>query len=193
MATPANPNLLEVDWSRIPPPIDDGAAAHLHGAQVPDVTLGATDGSHVSLAKLAGRVVVFAFPRTGVPGKPPLVEDWDMIPGARGCTPQTCAFRDVHAELVSAGASRVFGLSTQSSKYQQEAVERLHLPFSLLSDEQLTLSRAFPLPTIQVAGQTLIRRLAMVIDNGRVAKVLYPVFPPDQNAADVLAWLQGHR
>ena len=193
MTTPANPNLLEVDWTKIPAPIDDGAAAHLQGAHVPDVTLAATDGPPVSLAKLGGCLVVFAYPRTGVPGKAPLVEDWDMIPGARGCTPQTCAFRDLHKELVDAGASRVFGLSTQSSTDQKEAAERLHLPFALLSDEQLALSRALPLPTMQLAGLTLTKRLAIVIDNGRVTKVFYPVFPPDRNATDVLTWLRAHR
>jgi len=147
----------------------------------------------VSLAKLVGRVVVFAYPRTGEPGKPSLVGDWDMIPGARGCTPQTCAFRDLHKVLIEAGAARVFGLSTQDAAYQLEAAKRLHLPFPLLSDEKLALTRALRLPTMQVAGLTLIKRLAMVIDDASIAKVFYPVFPPDRNAADVLAWLQEHR
>ena len=142
MPTAANPNLLEVDWSKIPAPVDDGGARHLQGAKVPDVALAATDGSQVSLAKLAGRVVVFAYPRTGEPGKPSLVGDWDMIPGARGCTPQTCAFRDLHKVLIEAGAARVFGLSTQDPAYQLEAAKRLHLPFPLLSDEKLALTRA---------------------------------------------------
>ena len=169
------------------------AARHLQGAKVPDVALTATDGSQVSLAKLAGRVVVFAYPRTGEPGKPSLVGDWDTIPGARGCTPQTCAFRDLHKVLIEAGAARVFGLSTQDAAYQLEAAKRLHLPFPLLSDEKLALTRALGLPTMQVAGLTLIRRLAMVIDDASIAKVFYPVFPPDRNAGDVLAWLQEHR
>jgi peroxiredoxin len=192
MPTPANPNLLEVDWSKIPAPVDDGATRHLEGMQVPDVALTATDGSRVSLAKLKGRVVVFAYPRTGEPGKPSLVEDWDMIPGARGCTPQTCAFRDLHKVLIEAGAARVFGLSTQDTAYQLAAGQRLHLPFPLLSDEKLALSRALRLPTMQAGGLTLIKRLAMIIDDGRIAKVFYPVFPPDRNAADVLAWLTEH-
>ena len=153
----------------------------------------ATDGSQVSLARLAGRVVVFAYPRTGEPGKPSLVDDWDMIPGARGCTPQTCAFRDLHKVLIEAGAARVFGLSTQDTAYQLEAAERLHLPFPLLSDARLELTRALRLPTMQVAGLTLIKRLALVIDDGSIAKVFYPVFPPDRNAADVHAWLAEHR
>lgn len=193
MVSSNQPNLLDVDWSKIPAPADDGAARHLAGAKVADVALPATDGTQVSLAKLAGRVVVFAYPRTGVPGQISLVDDWDMIPGARGCTPQTCAFRDLHKTMIAAGASRVFGLSTQDTAYQREAAERLHLPFPLLSDEKLALSTALRLPTMQVAGLTLIKRLAMVIDDGRVTKAFYPVFPPDRNAGDVLAWLEANR
>jgi peroxiredoxin len=193
MPTAANTNLLEVDWSKIPAPVDDGAARHLEGSKVPDVTLPATDGSQVSLAGIGGRVVAFAYPRTGEPGKPSLAPDWDMIPGARGCTPQTCAFRDLHKVLIEAGAARVFGLSTQDPAYQLEAARRLHLPFPLLSDEKLALTRALALPTMQVAGLTLIKRLAMVIDDGVITKVFYPVFPPDRNAAEVHAWLREHR
>jgi len=193
MPTAANPNLLVVDWSKIPAPVDDGAARHLQGAKVPDIALTATDGSQVSLARLAGRVVVFAYPRTGEPGKPSLVDDWDTIPGARGCTPQTCAFRDLHKMLIEAGATRVFGLSTQDTAYQLEAAGRLHLPFPLLSDARLELTRALRLPTMDVAGLTLIKRLALVIDDGSIVKVFYPVFPPDRNAADVHAWLSEHR
>jgi len=193
MPTAANPNLLVVDWSKIPAPLDDGAARHLQGAKVPDIALSATDGSQIALARLTGRVVVFAYPRTGEPGKPSLVEDWDMIPGARGCTPQTCAFRDLHKVLVEAGAARVFGLSTQDTAYQREAAERLHLPFPLLSDAELELTRALRLPTMQVAGLTLIRRLALIIDDGSITKVFYPVFPPDKNAAEVHTWLAEHR
>jgi peroxiredoxin len=193
MPTAANPNLLVVDWSKIPAPVDDGAARHLQGAKVPDIALAATDGSQISLARLTGRVVVFAYPRTGEPGKPSLVDDWDMIPGARGCTPQTCAFRDLHKVLVEAGAARVFGLSTQDTTYQREAAERLHLPFPLLSDAKLELTRALRLPTMQVAGLTLIKRLALIIDDGSITKVFYPVFPPDKNAAEVHTWLAEHR
>jgi peroxiredoxin len=193
MPTANQPNILEVDWSKIPAPTDDGGTKHLTGTVVPDVALPATDGTEVSLGKLSGRVVVFAYPRTGEPGKIALVDNWDMIPGARGCTPQTCAFRDLHKVLIEAGAARVFGLSTQDTAYQRAAVERLHLPFPLLSDEKLALSRALELPTMQVAGLTLIKRLALVIDDARITKVFYPVFPPDRNAGDVLAWLQEHR
>ena len=139
-----------------------------------------------------GRTVVFAYPRTGEPGKISLVDDWDMIPGARGCTPQTCAFRDLFAELKASGARQVFGLSTQDHDYQCEMAARLHLPFAVLSDEKLLLTRALDLPTMEVAGLTLIKRLALIIDDGRISHVFYPVFPPDRNASDVLAWLKDH-
>src|ERR1700709_2039275 len=186
------PNLMGVDWSTIPAPVDDGAAKHLTGATIPPVTLPATDGASVTLSALPGRVVVFAYPRTGEPGKIALVDDWDMIPGARGCTPQTCAFRDLFAELKAAGAAHVFGLSTQSNEYQTEMASRLHLPFPVLSDEKLALTRALNLPTMEVAGLTLIKRLALIIDDARITHVFYPVFPPDRNAGDVLAWLKKH-
>ena len=183
-------NLLEVDWSKIPAPTDDGAAAHLVGMTIPPLSLVATDDTSVTLSALPGRTVVFAYPRTGEPGKIALVDDWDMIPGARGCTPQTCAFRDLFAELKAAGARHVFGLSTQSNAYQTEMASRLHLPFAVLSDEKLALTRALRLPTMQVAGLSLIKRLALIVDDGRISHVFYPVFPPDRNAGDVLAWLK---
>src|SRR5580693_2707343 len=167
-------NLLEVDWSKIPAPIDDGAAAHLVGMTIPPIGLVATDDTSVTLSTLPGRSVVFAYPRTGEPGKIALVDDWDMIPGARGCTPQTCAFRDLFAELKAAGTKHVFGLSTQSNDYQLEMASRLHLPFPVLSDEKLALARALNLPTMEVAGLTLIKRLALVIDNARISQVFYP-------------------
>ncbi|MDD1531116.1 peroxiredoxin [Bradyrhizobium sp. WBOS7] len=185
-------NLLEVDWSRIPAPVDDGAAAHLTGMVVPPIGLLATNDTSVSLSALRGRTVVFAYPRTGEPGKIALVDDWDMIPGARGCTPQTCAFRDLFAELKAAGAAHVFGLSTQSNAYQTEMASRLHLPFPVLSDEKLALTRALKLPTMEVAGLTLIRRLALIIDDASITHVFYPVFPPDRNAGDVLDWLKAN-
>ncbi|MBR0752654.1 peroxiredoxin [Bradyrhizobium jicamae] len=188
----AQPNLTDVDWSKIPAPTDDGGAAHLKGLTLPSVTLRATDDTSVTLSALQGRTVVFAYPRTGEPGKIALVDDWDMIPGARGCTPQTCAFRDLFAELKAAGAAQVFGLSTQSNAYQTEIASRLHLPFPVLSDERLQLTRALNLPTMEVAGLTLIKRMALIIDDAQIAHVFYPVFPPDRNAADVLDWLKLH-
>jgi peroxiredoxin len=185
-------SLTDVDWSLIPAPVDDGGAAHLEGRGIPPLDLHATDDRTVTLADLPGRVVVFAFPRTGEPGKIGLVEDWDLIPGARGCTPQTCAFRDLFADLKAAGARQVFGLSTQSPAYQAEMASRLHLPFPVLSDEKLELTRALELPTMDVAGLTLIKRLALVIDDARITKVFYPVFPPDRNAGEVLDWLKAN-
>jgi peroxiredoxin len=188
----AQTNLLEVDWTKIPAPQDDGAAAHLVGMPVPPVGLLATNDTSVVLSELKGRVVVFGYPRTGEPGKIALVDDWDMIPGARGCTPQTCAFRDLFSELRAAGASHVFGLSTQSNAYQTEMASRLHLPFPVLSDESLELVRALDLPTMEVAELTMIKRLALIIDDARIAHVFYPVFPPDRNAGDVLEWLKAN-
>jgi peroxiredoxin (alkyl hydroperoxide reductase subunit C) len=136
--------------------------------------------------------VVFGYPRTGEPGKISIVDDWDMIPGARGCTPQTCSFRDLFSDLKAAGAQHVFGLSTQDNAYQSEMAERLHLPFPVLSDEGLELTRALNLPTMDVAGLTLIKRLALIVDDGRITHVFYPVFPPDRNAGDVLTWLKAN-
>jgi peroxiredoxin len=185
-------DLLAVDWSKIPAPQDDGAARHLIGAALPPVGLLATNDAMVMLAELSGRTVVFGYPRTGEPGKIALVDDWDMIPGARGCTPQTCAFRDLFADLKAAGAQHVFGLSTQSNAYQSEMAGRLHLPFPVLSDEALELTRALNLPTMEVAGLVMIKRLALIIDDGRITHVFYPVFPPDRNAGDVLAWLKDN-
>jgi peroxiredoxin len=173
----------------LPAPIDDGAADHLPGLAVPELELPATDGRGVSLAALDGRTVVYAYPRTGRPGEPSLVADWDLIPGARGCTPEACGFRDHHAELTAAGAA-VFGLSTQAGAYQRELVERLTLPFSILSDQRLELTRALGLPTFEAAGQTLLRRLTLVVRDGQIEHVFYPVFPPDRHAAEVLQWLR---
>ncbi|GLH75709.1 peroxiredoxin [Bradyrhizobium sp. SSBR45G] len=186
-------NLLNVDWSLIPAPTDDGAADHLVGMSIPPIALRATDDTLVNLSALPGRTVVFAYPRTGEPGKVSLVEDWDMIPGARGCTPQTCSFRDLFGELKAAGAPHVFGLSTQSNAYQTEMAARLHLPFPVLSDDKLELTNALRLPTMEIAGLVLIKRLALIVDAARITHVFYPVFPPDRNAGDVLAWLKDNR
>ena len=184
------------DWSQLPAglpvPEDDGAADHLAGLRLPSVDLVSTSGGTVDLAVGTGSVVVYAFPRTGVPGESPLVDEWDSIPGARGCTPESCGFRDHHAELGALGVG-VFGLSTQDTAYQQEAADRLHLPFALLSDEALALTRAAALPTMVVAGQTLVRRLTMLVTDGVVEHVWYPVFPPDTHAEEVLGWLRTSR
>jgi peroxiredoxin len=186
------PNLTSVDWSKIPAPEDDGAAAHLVGMTIPSVSLRATNDTTVDLSELKGRTVIFAYPRTGEPGKIGLTDDWDMIPGARGCTPQACSFRDLFSELRASGAKQVFGLSTQSNDYQLEMAGRLHLPFPVLSDEKLELTDALNLPTMDVADLTLIKRLALIIDDDCITQVFYPVFPPDRNAGDVLEWLKAN-
>jgi peroxiredoxin len=175
----------------LPIPQDDGAARHLPGMKLPSLPLPATDGSMVDLAALKGRTVVYAYPRTGVPDQP-LPEGWDAIPGARGCTPQSCSFRDHFRDLQEAGADHLFGFSTQDSAYQREAVERLHLPFRILSDEDLKFVRALRLPTFHAAGMELVKRLTLVIDDGAITHVFYPVFPPDRSAADTLAWLKAN-
>ena len=187
MALPHDPTVLPTD---LPVPQDDGGARHLTGFKLPALALNATDGSQVDLSKLPGRTVVYIYPRTGVPGQPS-PEGWDAIPGARGCTPQSCGFRDHFDELKRLGVRQVFGLSTQSTADQREAAERLHLPFAVLSDADLKLIHAIKLPTFSVAGMTLLKRMALVIDDGVVAKVFYPVFPPDKNADEVIAWLKA--
>jgi peroxiredoxin len=176
----------------LPVPQDDGAAKHLVGMKLPPITLAATDGSKVDLSRLKGRTVVYAYPRTGQPGKP-LPDGWDMIPGARGCTPQSCDFRDHFAELRKAGVDHLFGLSTQDSDYQREAALRLHLPFAILSDADLKFTKALLLPTFEVDGMTLLKRLTLVIDDGKITHVFYPVFPPDKSAQEVVDWLQAAR
>ncbi len=182
-----DPTFLPPD---IPVPRDDGTARHLAGMKLPDLALPSTRGGAVNLARLPGRTVLYIYPRTGVPGVD-LPPGWNDIPGARGCTPQSCGFRDHFAELKALGVSHLFGSSTQDTAYQREAAERLHLPFPLLSDAKLAFARALNLPMFSVAGMTLLKRMALVIDDGTIAKVFYPVFPPDQNAAEVAAWLRA--
>ena len=171
----------------IPEPADDGACDHLPGMRLPSVSLASTEGDPVDLSALDGKTVVYCYPMTGRPDRE-LPPGWDEIPGARGCTPQSCSFRDHHAELRALGA-RVFGLSTQDTAYQREAVERLHLPFGLLSDEKLEFAEALDLPTFEAEGMTLIKRLTLVIEDGEIRHVFYPVFPPGRNAEEVVAWL----
>jgi peroxiredoxin len=181
-----DPTLLPPD---IPVPQDDGGARHLVGMKLPDIALVATSGPEVNLSKLKGRAVVYIYPRTGVPGvdAPP---GWDDIPGARGCTPQSCGFRDHFAELKAFGVAHVYGLSTQDTAYQREAAERLHLPFPILSDADHKLTHALGLPTFTTSGMTLLKRMALVIDDGTIGKAFYPVFPPDKNAEEVIAWMR---
>ena len=186
MARTENPYELPED---LPVPTDDGAADHLPGIQIPSVSLSSTSGETVDLSALPGRTVVYCYPMTGRPGSV-LPSGWDEIPGARGCTPQSCSFRDHHAELRTLGA-RVFGLSTQDTDYQREATQRLHLPFALLSDEELAFADTLRLPTFEVEDMVLLKRLTLIIRDGRIEKVFYPVFPPDRSAQDVVGWLEA--
>jgi peroxiredoxin/DNA-binding transcriptional MerR regulator len=193
VAATVNPPVTPVTPGDLPVPTDDGAAAHLPGRRLPAVTLPATDGSTVSLDALGdGRTVLYVYPLSGRPGVD-LPAGWDTIPGARGCTPQACAFRDHHDELRDAGAARVFGLSSQSGDYQRELVDRLGLPFSMLADPGFVLRDALGLPTFDAAGAPLYRRLTMIVNEGAIEHVFYPVFPPGQHAAEVLDWLSSSR
>lgn len=186
---------MSVDYQRLPPdlpvPEDDGAAEHLTGMTLPELALPSTAGGTTDLVQLArGRLVAYVYPRTGAPGQPSPA-GWDDIPGARGCTPQSCAFRDSLAEFTRLGAS-VVGISAQEPAEQREFAEREHIPFPLLSDSGLGLVAALGLPTFEAAGMTLYRRLTFVAEAGSIVKVFYPVFPPDRNAAEVLSWLDPH-
>jgi peroxiredoxin len=190
---------MGTDYSRLPPdlpiPEDDGAADHLPGLEIPpDLTLPSTRGGDVDLAAAAagpGTLVAYIYPRTGVPGESSPA-GWDDIPGARGCTPQSCAFRDSLTEFDALDAS-VLGISAQTPAEQAEFVEREHIPFPLLADPGLKLADALRLPTFEVEGMTLYRRLTLIARQGRIVKAFYPVFPPDRNAAEVLAWLRASR
>lgn len=179
-------NLYEVPEG-LPEPEDDGACDHLPGMRLPSASLASTSGGRTDLSTLAGTTVVYCYPLTGRPDRD-LPQGWDEIPGARGCTPQSCSFRDHHAELQALRA-RVFGLSTQTTVYQSEAAERLHLPFALLSDENLEFAGALDLPTFLAEGMTLVKRLTLIAEDGEIVKVFYPVFPPGRNAEEVIRWL----
>lgn len=180
-----NNNLYKIP-ENLPIPQDDGACAHLITLHLPTIALQSTAGRVVELANLPGYTVIYCYPRTGQPNVE-LPQGWDEIPGARGCTPQSCAFRDHYQELQAIG-TQVFGLSTQSTHYQQEVVKRLHLPFELLSDSTLDFATQLQLPTFEVAGMTLIRRLTLITFNSEIKQVFYPIFPPEQNAIDVINW-----
>ena len=182
----ANLNQLPAN---LPRPKDDGGAKHLQGMAMPDLALPSTANRLVNLSKVsAPRIVVYCYPMTGQPGRA-LPAGWDEIPGARGCTPETCGFRDHHKDLAKLRASG-FGLSTQSTAYQQEMVKRLEVPFEVLSDEHLAFTRALRLPTFTVEGMTLLKRLTLIVRNDRIEHVFYPVFPPDTHADEVIAWLK---
>jgi peroxiredoxin len=184
-----NPYVLPAD---LPAPVDDGAADHLEGMTLPALALPSTSGGDIGLTAAAeGTLVLYLYPRTGRPGEP-LPEGWDEIPGARGCTPESCAFRDHFSELRALGAD-VLGLSAQPLPDQVEFAQRVGLPYPILSDPELELAQALGLPTFEVAGMRLYRRLTLIAGHERIAKVFYPVFPPDRNASDVVDWLAGHR
>ena len=172
----------------LPIPQDDGACDHLAVMSLPALALASTRGRRVDLSTLAGTTVVYIYPRTGRPDQE-VPTGWNAIPGARGCTPQSCTFRDHYQELQALGVAELFGLSTQGTAYQQEAAELLHLPFELLSDEKLEFSQALRLPMFEVDGMRLIKRITLIARDGRIVKVFYPVFPPDRNADAVIEWL----
>jgi peroxiredoxin len=183
-----NPTELPPD---LPRPVDDGACDHLPGLPMPSVRLPSTAGRVVDLGALAApRTVIYCYPMTGRPGQP-LPDGWDMIPGARGCTPQACAFRDHHLELAAFGAE-LYGLSTQTTDYQREMAERLHLPFEVLSDARLAFVDTLRLPTFEVDGVRLVKRLTLIVRDQRIEHVFYPVFPPNESADRVIDWLRRH-
>ena len=183
-------NVMELPKD-LPVPQDDGACDHLTGMNLPAIMLRSTRGRTVDLSKLKGTTVVYIYPRTGRPDQE-LPTGWNAIPGARGCTPQSCSFRDHYQELKTLGVAELFGLSTQDNAYQREAAERLHLPFELLSDEKLEFAHALKLPTFEVDGMKLIKRITLIARDGKIRKVFYPVFPPDKNAGDVSEWLKAN-
>ncbi|MCY7336408.1 MAG: peroxiredoxin [Chamaesiphon sp.] len=176
------------DVSKLPTPEDDGACNHLLGEKLPQVLLASTSGGRLDLSAIQGKVVLYCYPMTKQPNIP-IPDGWEQIPGAAGCTLQSCSFRDFNAEFQELGV-HVYGISTQDSLYQQEVVERLHLPFELLSDANLAFTISLRLPIFDVEGKRLIKRLTLVADGGKIVKVFYPVFPPDTNAREVIDWLK---
>jgi peroxiredoxin len=182
---------MEIDWTELPQPVDDGAAGHLAGCRLPDLHLSATTGHTIDVGALDGVSVLYVYPMTGTPGVA-LPEGWNEIPGARGCTPQACGFRDHFADLQAAGARHVFGISTQTPTQQAEAAERLHLPFPLLSDADEALASALSLPMFATSAGRHHKRLTLIARDGKIEQVFYPVFPPDTDAPAVLAWLTTH-
>lgn len=176
----------------LPIPEDDGAANHLAGMSVPNIALRSTGGNDVNLSEFEGRTVIYCYPLTGRPGAE-LPQGWETIPGARGCTTEACDFRDTLGDLHAEGVNNIFGLSSQSREYQAEVVDRLRLPFSMLSDERLQLADALHLPTFAAPGhERLYSRLTLVLQDSRITHVFYPIFPPNTHAQQVLEWLKNH-
>ena len=175
----------------LPKPQDDGACDHLKNTKLPSISLSTTDGLQVDFSAIKDRVVIYMYPMTGRPDTA-LPDGWDEIPGARGCTPQSCSFRDHYSELNELNTS-VYGLSTQSTEYQQEAAHRLHLPFPLFSDKNLEFIKSLKIQTIEVDGMVLSKRVTLISNNGMIEKVFYPVFPPNENASQVMAYLDANK
>lgn len=177
--------------TNLPVPHDDGAADHLIAERLPDLSLPSTGDQALNPSTLPGRIVVYVYPMTGRPGVA-LPEGWDAIPGARGCTPESCGFRDHYAELQAAGVSTIVGVSSQPTDYQQEVIERLRLPYRLLSDGDFAWAECLRLPTFLAEGKRFHTRLTMIVKEGVIEHVIYPVFPPDTHAAEVLTWLEDN-
>lgn len=176
----------------LPEPEDDGGADHLRGMEMPDVSLPATDDTIVDVQELPPRTVIYIYPMTGRPDEEVIPEGWEDVPGARGCTPESCGFRSHYEELRDNGVREVFGLSTQTSEYQREARDRLHLPFEMLSDSGWKLANELDLPTFTIEGGDYLKRSSLVVTGGRIEHVFYPIFPPDEHANEVLEWVKKH-
>ena len=181
-------NLTNVDWSKIPAPKGEENLSHLNNYTIKQVKLKSTDDKLVELSEIKGLTIIYIYPMTGQPDKP-LPDNWDNIPGARGCTPQSCSFRDNFSQLKKLNVDNIFGLSTQNNQYQKEMVKRLSLPYQVLSDEKLEFAKQLNLPVFEVENMKLIKRITLILSNNKIIKYFYPVFPPDKNVNDVIKFL----